>query len=171
MRPTLLALVLLFSTGCRETWYTFRSPEGTGGSFEVLMPAKPAMKPSHMGTIYAMMGSDGLSYDVGVASVPPAFADPSTTERMFDEMQKAITGGETEPTRTKQIRLEPDGYPGREVVVERKTGVGLAVFTGRAYRVRGTIFTLTVRAPADKSEDPQIRKFFDSFRIVTPPSH
>jgi hypothetical protein len=169
-RPIVFALLLaLASSACkRELWVDFESPEGPSGSFAVSMPTKPTLKPSHMGTMYAAMGADGISYDVGISSVPPDFADPASTERMFDEMQKAITAGETAPTRQAQIRLGE--YPGREIVVERKTGVGLAVFTGRAYRVRSTIFTLTVRTPAAKANDPQIQRFLESFRVVKPPA-
>jgi hypothetical protein len=167
-RLAVLAVVALCATACkRELWVDFESPDGPSGSFFISMPTKPTLKPSHMGTMYAAMGADGISYDVGISSVPDQFADPSTAERMFDEMQKALTASETAPTRTKQLRLGE--YPGREIVVERKTGIGLAVFTGRAYRVGRTIFTLTVRAPADKANDPHVMRFLESFRIVKPP--
>jgi hypothetical protein len=170
-RLVVLAAVLLGTAACRKPlWVDFESPDGPSGSFAVSMPTKPTLKPSHMGTMYAAMGVDGITYDVGISSVPPDFADPSTTERMFDEMQKALIAGETAPTRQAQIRLLPGDYPGREVVVERKTGVGLAVFTGRAYRVRGTIYTLTVRAPSARANDPQIQRFLESFRVVKPPA-
>jgi hypothetical protein len=168
-RTAVLIAVIACASACRrDGWVDFESPDGPSGSFAVTMPMKPAMKPSHVGTMYVAMGGDGITYDVGISSVPPLFRDPATTERMFDEMQKAIAGTENAPTRQTQLQLGE--YPGREIVAERKTGIGLAVFTGRAYRVRGTIFTLTVRAPADRAGDGQIRRFFDSFRIVKPPA-
>jgi hypothetical protein len=169
MKKLLCLAAVLFAAGCRDSWVDFQSPEGPSGQFAVKMPAKPVMKPSHMGTVYVVTNGE-MTYDVGVSSVPGPFGDPSTTERMFDEMQKSFIGGETAPTRQKQLKLGPEGYPGREVVVEKKTGIGLAVFTGRAYRVRGTLFTLTVRLPATKANDPSVQKFFDSFRVVKPPA-
>jgi hypothetical protein len=162
------AVLALGASACkRDVWVDFESPEGPSGSFAAAFPIKPTLKPSHVGSMYVAMDPDGISYDVGMSSVPPEFRNPDATERMFDEMQKALTAGETSATRQGQIRLGE--YPGREIVVERKTGIGLAVFTGRAYRVRNTIFTLTVRAPAGKSNDPNIKRFLESFRIVKPP--
>jgi hypothetical protein len=170
MQRVLVGVLLLVTLGCHGSWVEFDSPDGPSGSFSILMPARPTMKPSHMGTVYAVMGNDGVSYDVGIMSVPGPYRDPSMTERLFDEMQKALIENETAPTRQAQLSLGPEKYPGREIVIERKTGIGLAVFTGRAYRVKNTVFTLTVRAPADKAGDSQIKRFLESFKVRKPPA-
>jgi hypothetical protein len=168
MTRRLLLLAFVSSLGaCTLEWIKFSPPDG---AFEVLMPVKPSMKPSHAGTMYvAVVGN--ITYNTGITYVPEAFKDLSTVERMFDEMQKSLIGSEKPPRESKSVSLEFQGktYPGRELSFERSNAAGAILVTGRVYRVNNALYTLTVYAPVAEA-GPNVRKYVESFKLLKPPS-
>ena len=61
--------------------------------------------------------------------------------------------------------VSPDGgrFPGREFVVVQANGANPAT---RLYRVRGRLYQLTVTSGAGIENQPDTRRFFDSFSLV-----
>jgi hypothetical protein len=90
---------------------------------------------------------------------------------MFDEMQKSLIGTERAPTQSRSVKLPhgADTFPGREVVIEKKNANGVFVVTGRAFRVRNTIYTQTAYTPAKDAGSNDVRTFFDSFKLLKLP--
>jgi hypothetical protein len=165
-RFLLLAVVSLFSA-CTLEWIKFSPPDG---AFEVMMPVKPSMKPSHAGTMYvAVVGN--VTYNTGISYVPDAFKDPATAERMFDEMQKSLIGNEKPPRESKPVSLKfgEQTFPGRHVVFERSNAAGTTVITGRVYRVNNALYTLTVYRPSTEA-GPDVEKYVESFKLLKLPT-
>jgi hypothetical protein len=163
MRLWRLLPIVLFLAGCNPKWVEFKSPDG---AFAVDFPRSPVMKASHTGTMWVAI-NDEVTYNIGTSTVPAQFAgDPKSSDKIFDEMQKALIGNNDPPRSTKSLSLGKDGHPGREVVTEKKNVHGILVVTGRAYRVNNNLYTMTVYAPASKARNPDITKFLESFRLI-----
>ncbi len=165
MKKTALFLLSLVCVGlvvsCRKAWVEFKSPDG---SFLVEMPQAPIMKPAPSGTSWRASDGD-IMYVVSTAPIPAEFKDPTTTERLFDSLQKAAAGTDKPPASRRRVTtVGPEQYPGREILLEHSTG--FSAMRGRAYRAHDTLIFLTVFAPMDKLKGRDIDRFLESLRIL-----
>jgi hypothetical protein len=163
-KPFVLLTVVFLALGplaCGKSWVEFKSPDGL---FVVEMPVAPIAKPAPSGTSYRATDGD-VMYMVSVSSVPDQFKDPAKTETLFDNLQMSAMGSDKLPADRKRITLGKEQYLGREILVERSTAGGSAM-RGRAYRAHNTLFFLTVLAPREKLQTPDVERFFASLTVL-----
>jgi|SRR5882724_4278908 len=151
----------------QSAWKTFKS---TDENFIVSMPAEPEQEwtkgnsPLGNGHHIYNLDQQNLSYTVSYSELDAAPKDQKDIKRIFDisrDMVLAVRQGGLKGD--KEIAL--DGFPGREVRIE----VGKELVILRIYVVKNRIYQLMTSQPKTKSENPDILKFYDSFRLIRKP--
>jgi hypothetical protein len=149
---------------CGKPGTTFESPDG---SFSARFPVSPASIRSPQGSYAFTTIDQGVTYTATAKIVYPLYREMSTTEALFDEAQKALTGYPIPPVVSRErIELRPQGYPGREIVFRRDDGM---LIKSRIYRVEQTMIFLTILAPSDRVDSAPVRTFLDSLVVRKAP--
>jgi outer membrane lipoprotein-sorting protein len=147
-------------------WPEFLSEEGR---FKILMPSKPLTQTltfeSQQGQIVHhsfMANREGIMCIVDYADLPKSMADATNIKPIFDasrdEFLKSIEGklaGETP--------ISLDGYPGREIKIDRRGGEARLRF----YMVHSRFYQLAmVRFEFLSKPSGEMEKFFGSFKLT-----
>jgi hypothetical protein len=149
----------------------------TGAGFSVLLPGKPTTEVEDLETEMGkltnhmyLVEAPGVSYAVMYAELPAPITDPEIARGMFDNARRlALAAVRGEMKSETEITL--GGYPGRELLVSMPGALGL--LRARMYMVKQFFYqAITLSAPEKNTEmlklrDAEVKKFFDSFTLVT----
>lgn len=160
-----VCLTLLFVGGAAAQSWTAYSPEG--GRYRIDMPGapKPGTAPiSRAGQTVPMTEAvvqlPGAAYLVSYVDYPERVALAASTDAMLDRVRDGMSAGHTLRDE-KKITLGRTS--GREFVVAEANGTQSAV---RIYWVRNRLYQLMVTGRAGIENQPDTRRFFDSFALV-----
>ena len=159
--------LLLSGAAVAQSWTAF-SPEG--GRYRIDMPAA-----AEVGTAPIPVGSGqtvpmtearvrlgNVDYLASWVDYPERIARAASADLMLDRVRDGMSAGSTLRAEKK---LTLGRFPGREFVVVQTNGANTAT---RLYWVRGRLYQLTVTAGAGIENQPDTRRFFESFSLVTP---
>jgi hypothetical protein len=163
-----VGLCLLLSGAAVAQGWTAFSPEG--GRYRVDMPGVPRVStapiPVGAGQMVPMTEAEvrlgNVSYLASYVDYPERIARAASAELMLDRVRDGSSAGNTLRAEKK---LNLGRFPGREYVVVQSNGTNTAL---RTYWVRGRLYQLMVTGGAGIEAQPDTRRFFDSFSLVTP---
>jgi hypothetical protein len=159
--------LLLSGAAVAQSWTAF-SPEG--GRYRVDMPGAPGVStapiPVGAGQMVPMTEAEvrlgNVAYLASHVDYPERIARGASAELMLDRVRDGSSAGNTLRAEKK---LTLGRFPGREYVVVQANGTNTAL---RTYWVRGRLYQLMVTGGAGIEAQPDTRRFFDSFSLVTP---
>ena len=161
-------LCLLLAGAALAQGWTAYSPDG--GRYRVDMPAAPKVStapiPVGPGQTVPMTEAEvrlgNVGYLASYVDYPERIARGASAELMLDRVRDGSSAGNTLRAEKK---LTLGRFPGREYVVVQANGTNTAL---RTYWVRGRLYQLMVTGGAGIEAQPDTRRFFDSFSLVTP---
>ena len=103
-----------------------------------------------------------VGYLASYVDYPERIARAASADLMLDRVRDGSSAGNTLRAEKK---LTLGRFPGREYVVVQANGTNTAL---RTYWVRGRLYQLMVTGGAGIEAQPDTRRFFDSFSLVTP---
>jgi hypothetical protein len=159
--------LLLSGAAVAQSWTAF-SPEG--GRYRVDMPGAPGVStapiPVGAGQMVPMTEAEvrlgNVAYLASHVDYPERIARGASAELMLDRVRDGSSAGNTLRAEKK---LTLGRFPGREYVVVQANGTSTAL---RTYWVRGRLYQLMVTGGAGIEAQPDTRRFFESFSLVTP---
>ena len=164
---TMLAGLLLLTGASRaQTWSEYRSEEGT---LRIEMPGLPKLNTVAIAIgnnetapmVEAQMATRLAAYQVSYISYPRRIGQSAATDVLLDNFRNKMAAGSTYRSE-KQLTLGP--FSGREFVVVEANGRHTAV---RLYWVRGRLYQLMVTGGAGIENNPDARRFLESFALLT----
>jgi hypothetical protein len=163
-----VGLAFVFAGAALAQGWTAYNPEG--GSYRIDMPAAPrvATAPIPVGAGQTVPMTEAAvrlgtaDYLASYVDYPERIARAASADLMLDRVRDGMSAGST--LRGEQ-KLAIGRFPGREFVVVQANGANTAT---RLYWVRGRLYQLTVTGGAGIENQPDTRRFFDSFALVTP---
>ena len=163
-----VGLCLLLSGAALAQGWAAYSPDG--GRYRVDMPATPkvgtAPIPVGAGQTVPMTEAEvrlgNVAYLAAYVDYPERIARAASAELMLDRVRDGSSAGNT---LRGEKKLTSGRFPGREYVVVQANGTNTAM---RLYWVRGRLYQLMVTGGAGIEAQPDTRRFFDSFSLVTP---
>jgi hypothetical protein len=163
-----VGLCLLFAGPAVAQSWTSVNPDGS--RYRVEMPGTPKVRtapiPVGPGQTVPMTEAEVRLGPVGyVASwvdYPERISRAASAELMLDRVRDGSSAGNT---LRGEKKLTLGRFPGREYVVVQANGTNAAM---RTYWVRGRLYQLMVTGGAYIEAQPDTRRFFDSFALVTP---
>jgi hypothetical protein len=93
---------------------------------------------------------------------PERISRAASADLMLDKVRNGMSAGST---LRGEKKLANGRFPGREFVVVQPGG---ATTAARLWWVRGRLYQLTVIGGAGIESQPDTRRFFESFNLVTP---
>ncbi len=148
----------------------FEAPEGR---FRIGMPNKPQKFPLTFetpwgpvnGSNWIAKSTDGkLSFTAAYADWPQSALDAHSTDWFLDSgrdgMIKTLQG-----TLTREVRIEKDGYPGREAIGNIPS---LGLIWGRIFMVGSRYYQVSVIMPPEMANSPEVHRYLDSFSFDKP---
>jgi hypothetical protein len=158
-------LALAGSAGA-QAWTSF-SPEG--GRYRVDMPGTPAVDtqpikgPGQTITMTdAKVELPGAAYAVSFVDYPDRIALAASSDVMLDKVRDGMAAGNT---LRGEKKLTLGRAQGREFTLAQASGVTAAV---RIYWQRNRLYQLSVTGRPGIENQPDTRRFFDSFALVRP---
>jgi hypothetical protein len=159
--------LFLSSAAVAQGWTAF-SPEG--GRYRVDMPGAPRVStapiPVGAGQMVPMTEAEvrlrNVGYLASYVDYPERIARAASAELMLDRVRDGSSAGSTLRAEKK---LTLGRFPGREYIVVQANGTNTAL---RTYWVRGRLYQLMVTGGAGIEAQPDTRRFFESFSLVTP---
>jgi len=163
-----VGICLLFAGAAVAQGWTAYSPEG--GRYRVDMPGAPKVDtapiPVGPGQTVPMTEAGvrlgNVAYLASWVDYPERIARAASADLMLDRVRDGSAAGNTLRAEKK---LTLGRFPGREYVVVQANGTNTAM---RTYWVRGRLYQLMVTGGAGIEAQPDTRRFFDSFSLVTP---
>jgi hypothetical protein len=109
-------------------------------------------------------GYSNLVYMINCTVYPESLIHSDYSDLMENFFTNTINGAVTNISGELISHNEIDysGYPGREVRISADKG--LTFFTSRLYLIRNHFFMMIILTDTKKGDNPDIHKFFDSFR-------
>jgi hypothetical protein len=164
-----VGLCLLFAGATVAQGWTAYSPEG--GRYRIDMPGTPKVNtapiPVGPGQTAPMTEAEvrlgAVGYLASWVDYPERIARAASADLMLDRVRDGSAAGNTLRAEKKNLTL--GRFPGREYVVVQANGTNTAL---RTYWVRGRLYQLMVTDGAGIEAQPDTRRFFDSFSLVTP---
>ena len=164
LAASLLLLLAMAAHARANDWKKFTSEKGT---FSVLLPGTPEESVQRNPKI----GNENHSFFVridhkslGVAYSD--FADEEVTASKIDALldNARDDGAETtNGTVREEKKIDLDGHPGREVLIDTPRGYTYRV---RFYLVKNRLYDVVALAKKGKENDADVVKFFDSFQPI-----
>jgi hypothetical protein len=163
-----VGLCLLVTGAALAQSWTAYSPEG--GRYRIDMPGVPKVNtapiPVGPGQSAPMTEAEvrlgPVGYLASWVDYPERIARAASADLMLDRVRDGSSAGNTLRAEKK---LTLGRFPGREYVVVQANGTNTAM---RTYWVRGRLYQLMVTGGAGIEAQPDTRRFFDSFSLVTP---
>ena len=163
-----VGLCLLLAGAALAQGWTAYSPDG--GRYRVDMPAAPKVStapiPVGPGQTVPMTEAEvrlgNVGYLASWVDYPERIARAASADLMLDRIRDGSSAGNTLRAEKK---LTLGRFPGREYVVVQANGTNTAM---RTYWVRGRLYQLMVTGTAGIEAQPDTRRFFESFSLVTP---
>lgn len=171
MRPSFLALFFswLIISGCQQPgWQEFRCEEG---GFSALLPGTPA-KVTHRVDSPAgpldiqvfTLEHRRFTYVLSYTDYPEAALQAKTPEDILNgARQGAVANVQGRLVSETALRLSP--YPGREAVIAVPDGHQVRL---RFFLVKNRLYQAGVATPKDRTHDPEVTRFLESFTIRQP---
>jgi hypothetical protein len=158
---------LLFAGPAVAQGWTAYSPDG--GRYRMDMPGTPKVEtvPIPIGPgqtvpmTEAAIQAGSARYLASYVDYPERIARAASADLMLDRVRDGMSAGST---LRGERKLTIGRFPGREFVVVQSTGASTAT---RLYWVRGRLYQLTVTGGAGIENQPDTRRFFESFSLVT----
>ena len=163
-----VAAALLFAgTALAQAWTAY-SPDG--GRYRIDMPGTPKVgtAPIPVGPgqtvpmTEAVVQLPAAAYLASWVDYPDRIARAVSTDLLLDRVRDGSSAGHT---LRGEKKLTIGRFPGREYVVVQADGTNTAT---RTYWVRGRLYQLTVTGRVGIESQPDTRRFFESFSLVTP---
>jgi hypothetical protein len=163
-----VGLCLLFAGPAVAQSWTAVSPDG--GRYRVEMPgtAKVSTAPIPVGPSQTVPMTEAevrlgrVGYVASWVDYPERISRAASAELMLDRVRDGSSAGNT---LRGEKKLTLGRFPGREYVIVQANGTNTAM---RTYWVRGRLYQLMVTGGAGIEAQPDTRRFFDSFALVTP---
>lgn len=158
---------LLFAGPAGAQGWTAYSPDG--GRYRMDMPGTPKVEtvPIPVGPgqtvpmTEAAVQAGNARYLASYVDYPERISRAASADLMLDKVRNGMSAGNT---LRGEKKLTIGRSPGREFVVVQANGVNTAT---RLYWVRGRLYQLTVTGGAGIESQPDTRRFFESFSLVT----
>jgi HEAT repeat protein len=148
-----------------------------GQHFRVLLPGtpKPALSQGKLtaGSLYGVERENGkVAFLVGYAPIPAFDLQRVPWEQRFKAaLQGTLANQPGSKVRTEKA-VSLDGHPGKEYEAEvPQKGTLVIRFYGVNDEDEAQFYTLMVGSPAYSAASADVRKFFDSFRLLGAPGH
>jgi hypothetical protein len=149
-------------------WMSF-SP--AGGRFALFLPGEPKESKTVSQTVRGPIENHTFTIEAGRNSYAVAWFDFKGVVPQGPQIKGALDGGQKgmldrmgDINILKQDDIDLNGFPGREVVFD--SADKKSTLTVRLYLVKQRCYTLIATAPQGKSDQPEVRQFFDSFRLT-----
>ena len=163
-----VGICLLFAGAAVAQGWTAYSPEG--GRYRIDMPGAPKVDTAPIavgpGQSVPMTEAEvrlgNVGYLASYVDYPERIARAASADLMLDRVRDGSAAGNTLRAEKK---LTLGRFPGREYVVVQANGTNTVL---RTYWVRGRLYQLMVTGGAGIEVQPDTRRFFDSFSLVTP---
>jgi hypothetical protein len=163
-----VGLCLLFAGAAVAQSWTAYSPEG--GRYRIDMPGAPKVDTAPIAVgpgqtvpmTEAGVRLGNVDYLASYVDYPERIARAASADLMLDRVRDGSSAGNTLRAEKK---LTLGRFPGREYVVVQANGTNTVL---RTYWVRGRLYQLMVTGGAGIEAQPDTRRFFDSFNLVTP---
>lgn len=148
-------------------WKTFTSKEG---GFTVSLPCTPAEERQRVQTatghldvvVFVAEGPNETSYVVGYSDLPAAEVKPGSEKRRLDFARDGAVAKARGTLRSERL-FEQAGHPGRELVIEQKTGTVVRL---RILVVGRRLYQIMAVGPGSVVQHRDGGTFFlDSFRL------
>lgn len=163
-----IVVLMLLAAGpaVAQGWAIYNSDPGR---FRVDMPGNPKMTtvpvPVGSGQTVPMTEAEvrlrNAVYQASYVDYPERIARAVSIDLLLDKVRDgAGAGNELRGER----KLTLGRFPGREYLIVQPNGVNTAV---RTWWVRGRLYQLTVAGGAGIDGQPDTRRFFDSFNLIT----
>lgn len=164
---SLLSLVLLAGGFRQADWLKFKSTEE---NFTISLPREPKQEwtrvrgPLGNGHHIYKIENNDITYTVSNSVFEKAVTEPKDIKRTLDFARDLLLTLSTGKLLSHED-LSLDGFSGRQVRVEK----GKRVWTLRAYVVKERMYQLMTTELKGKEQTPEVAKFFESFKLLTPP--
>jgi hypothetical protein len=163
-----MGLALFLAGAAMAQAWTAYSPEG--GRYRVDMPGTPKVStaPIPVATgqtvpmTEAVVRNGKVDYLASYVDYPERVARAVSTELLLDRVRDGMAAGNTLRAEKK---LTLGRFPGREYVIVQANGSNVAT---RIWWVRGRLYELMVTGSAGIENQPDTRRFFESFNLITP---
>ena len=163
-----VGLALLFAGAATAQGWTAYSPDG--GRYRVDMPGTPRVEtaPIPVGAgqtvpmTEAAVQTASARYLASYVDYPERISRAASADLMLDKVRNGMSAGNT---LRGEKKLANGRFPGREFVVVQPGGANTAA---RLWWVRGRLYQLTVTGGAGIESQPDTRRFFESFNLLTP---
>lgn len=168
MRSGLVILWMLFISGAAmaQSWTAF-SPEG--GRYRVDIPGQPKIETvpltwggEKLTMIEATARAPAAIYLVSYVDYPDRIAMAASSDVMLDRVRNGMASGNT---LSSEQKIMLGRAAGREFTVTQANGATNAV---RLYWARNRLYQMMVTGRAGIENQPDTRRFFDSFVIIRP---
>jgi serine/threonine protein kinase len=161
---------LLSEKDAFATWETF-SPAGQG--FSVRLPGQPRTvtrkqqtKRGEVEQTEHTLSATPFHYSVTYADFPGKLIQKDEVDEALDMARdgavKAVEGARLREYK----RVELDGHPGRELVIEIKDGEKSATIRGRFYLVKQRLYQVLVAGNTADMKRAEVAYYLDSFRLT-----
>jgi hypothetical protein len=162
----IVLMLLGAGAAAAQGWAVYNSDPGR---FRVDMPGSPKMTtvpvPVGSGQTVPMTEAEvrlrGAIYQASYVDYPERIARAVSVDLLLDKVRDGAAGGNV---LRGEKKLTLGRFSGREYLVVQPSGVNTAV---RTWWVRGRLYQLTVAGGAGIEGQPDTRRFFDSFNLVT----
>lgn len=166
-RSAALAVFVLFlvgsSTFAAEQWREFRAKDA---GFAVMMPGNPTIQHQPLkngSTVTTITSQEGSSdYIVAYADLPPGWQQKTDRDALLaaarDGAVKAVNG-----TIRDQHQFSAGGFKGLDVVYDTPS----LTLRQRHFIDSDRHFQLTYAGPKGTEQQPDVTRFFDSFRALS----
>jgi hypothetical protein len=163
-----VGLCLLFAGATVAQGWTAYSPEG--GRYRIDMPGTPKVNTAPIsvgpGQTVPMTEAEvrlgAVRYLASWVDYPERIARAASADLMLDRVRDGSAAGNT---LRGEKKLTLGRFPGREYVVVQANETNTAL---RTYWVRGRLYQLMATGGAGVEAQPDTRRFFDSFALITP---
>jgi len=159
--------VFLAAAAAAQTWTEYR-PEN--GRYQVEMPGTPTVstEPVQIGAgktvsmTAATVKVTNTVYLVSYTDYPHTAVRGVSADALLDRERERASSSAGHALRSEE-RLAMGPYPGREYVVVKADGANIVT---RTYWVRGRLYHLVVAGRSGIENEPDTRRFFESFELI-----
>lgn len=152
------------------TWTEFASPEG---KFSVLLPGTPEKRdqrfkgPGGNTTLHNFVVDlkDDGAYTVGYLDLPAAPKDADAAKKTAEDLARSGAQAVQGATQRGIKDVSIDSHPGKEVDLAVPGQGGMVM---RTFVVKQRVYTLVAAGPAAIPVNPNVEKFFSSFKLTAP---
>lgn len=162
-------LLVIFTTSCARKPQEFRSE---AGRFSIMIPATPEESTQTMNTqagkidLHMFTAEKGdVGYIVGYSDYPEDVVKQSDPENMLDGSRNGAVSN-VNGKLVLESKVSLDGNPGREIVIDAKTGAGQdATVKARIYLVGSRLYQVMVIGPKGQISSADMDEFLQSFKL------